>query len=879
MFEPRIKRRRTAVGRELRSLREARSDIRPRPLLVHQRSLGNEAFGVLQAKLTLGQPGDKYEQEADRVADAVMSMPEPRVQRQGELEEEEEAQAKPLSGHQLTPVVQRQDEKEEEKLQTKPLAVQLTPVVQKQDEAEEEEEQFQARPLTGQISPLVQRQDDAEEDEAVQGKPLAGQITPLVQRQDETEEEEDLQAKPPASQIKPSVNRKNEMEEEEEQIRARPLAGEITPVVQRQRPAEEEEPLQAKSASGRYVRLRAHEQQKRVQAKMEDKGHILCQQEVDDEEKEYLQAKPRRAPTVGRRLAARIQRVRGAGQPLDPATRAFMEPRFGRSFANVRVHTHGEAAVISRVLNARAFTVGRDVVFGDMQYAPRTREGRKLIAHELTHVVQQGNKNKNRSLAQARRRHSQLMPAHQGCDFSAAQVQLKKGHSPTANEHTPLSKTRVEVEYLTVISNLEEIKQKMEGEPSAKRRLLLKEAYAGYQKAFKAKNRFQLDASYRRLLTLKRWFKKLNRKAHDRWQGLVKMYVKERYRIKASTDKSAKYALKFLGYQYRRHAKIVRQAGKYLEPADLGSFLRYMGQSRHVKHANALVSLDHKLSPDVKAKGSSGIKVFWSLFGWDSWKDFFQDLAVAVGTLGAAAALTVVMRATKLAIRVVKKSKSLKNILARLTQGKAVIKKALTKSQKGRRAVKTLERLSDRINSVLEPLNYKEVWEGTKNNFRLLVENIGTDEVGNLASGHPNYVEIGQTVEKRLKKTAVQLIVESRVGLSPEREAILMNKALSLAGKKASLAYLRTYVILNLSRRLLTNTVYYGLLDPESFKIDYILASKVGVDTIAEMLDDLAQNLARTRMAKALGLSKDLVKYLITIDRKTLQNRLASVIQ
>ncbi|HEX9868662.1 MAG TPA: DUF4157 domain-containing protein, partial [Candidatus Tectomicrobia bacterium] len=77
------------------------------------------------------------------------------------------------------------------------------------------------------------------------------------------------------------------------------------------------------------------------------------------------------------------------GQPLDPATRAFMEPRFGHDFSHVRVHTDVEAAESARTVNALAYTVGRDVVFGLGQYAPGTVGGQRLLAHELTHVVQQ----------------------------------------------------------------------------------------------------------------------------------------------------------------------------------------------------------------------------------------------------------------------------------------------------------------------------------------------------------------------------------------------------------------------------------------------------------------------------------------------------------
>jgi hypothetical protein len=74
---------------------------------------------------------------------------------------------------------------------------------------------------------------------------------------------------------------------------------------------------------------------------------------------------------------------------LDPATRGFMESRFGHSFGSVRVHTDSAAAVRAESLSARAFTVGQDVYFGRGEYAPQTHRGRGLIAHELTHVLQQ----------------------------------------------------------------------------------------------------------------------------------------------------------------------------------------------------------------------------------------------------------------------------------------------------------------------------------------------------------------------------------------------------------------------------------------------------------------------------------------------------------
>jgi hypothetical protein len=77
------------------------------------------------------------------------------------------------------------------------------------------------------------------------------------------------------------------------------------------------------------------------------------------------------------------------GQLLPADTRAFFEPRFGVDFSEVRLHSDSHAHESAREVHARAFTVGTNIVFGSGEYSPGTQEGRRLLAHELTHVVQQ----------------------------------------------------------------------------------------------------------------------------------------------------------------------------------------------------------------------------------------------------------------------------------------------------------------------------------------------------------------------------------------------------------------------------------------------------------------------------------------------------------
>jgi hypothetical protein len=85
-----------------------------------------------------------------------------------------------------------------------------------------------------------------------------------------------------------------------------------------------------------------------------------------------------------------INSSRGGGSVMDQSTRNFMETRFGTNFSGVRIHTGSEAIQMSRELNAQAFTVGNDIYFNQGKYSPNTDNGKHLLAHELTHTIQQG---------------------------------------------------------------------------------------------------------------------------------------------------------------------------------------------------------------------------------------------------------------------------------------------------------------------------------------------------------------------------------------------------------------------------------------------------------------------------------------------------------
>ena len=90
-------------------------------------------------------------------------------------------------------------------------------------------------------------------------------------------------------------------------------------------------------------------------------------------------------------VGRQIESSKGNGTTMDPGTKSFMESRFGTEFSDVKIHAGAESGQLSEALNAQAFTVGKDIYFNQGKYNPGTESGKRLLAHELTHTIQQSN--------------------------------------------------------------------------------------------------------------------------------------------------------------------------------------------------------------------------------------------------------------------------------------------------------------------------------------------------------------------------------------------------------------------------------------------------------------------------------------------------------
>lgn len=144
-----------------------------------------------------------------------------------------------------------------------------------------------------------------------------------------------------------------------------------------------------------FRQVKKEEKEKKIQAKLQSpyitrfaQTGIFTQPKKREEEK--IQRKAEGQPNVASNVAADIQSSMAAGSPLPLSVRRFMEPRFQANFSNVKIQTGDKAAKLNRQLNAQAFTVGNQIFFGKDKFQPEQAEGKELIAHELTHTIQQG---------------------------------------------------------------------------------------------------------------------------------------------------------------------------------------------------------------------------------------------------------------------------------------------------------------------------------------------------------------------------------------------------------------------------------------------------------------------------------------------------------
>jgi hypothetical protein len=147
-----------------------------------------------------------------------------------------------------------------------------------------------------------------------------------------------------------------------------------------------------------------------------------CNEEGEDTEKRQMKPATASQPQTGEAPGIVHEVVRSHGQPLDAASRDYFEPRFGHDFSGVRVHTDDRAAESAVSIGASAYTAGSNIAFAAGRYDPATSSGRRLLAHELAHVVQQSGREGIRSSSLQRQPSPSTEAPAQGSQATEATV-------------------------------------------------------------------------------------------------------------------------------------------------------------------------------------------------------------------------------------------------------------------------------------------------------------------------------------------------------------------------------------------------------------------------------------------------------------------------
>lgn len=197
---------------------------------------------------------------------------------------------------------------------------------------------------------------------------------------------------------KPTEAKKIQKKEGEEDVQAKPLASEATSVLQRKE-SSEEEPVQ-KMAEEEALQSKEEEvvqskEEEEVQAKKcedceKEKVQKMEEEAIQSKQNEEVQSKESAKKSTKQTTSFESKLRRGSGgQKLDKKVRNEMEAGFGSSFNHIKIHNDSEAENMSESIGAQAFTHGNDIYFNKGKYNPNSKEGKTLLAHELTHTIQQ----------------------------------------------------------------------------------------------------------------------------------------------------------------------------------------------------------------------------------------------------------------------------------------------------------------------------------------------------------------------------------------------------------------------------------------------------------------------------------------------------------
>lgn len=598
----------------------------------------------------------------------------------------------------------------------------------------------------------------------------------------------------------------------------------------------------------------------------EEELQMKCEKCEEDElqMKPALQLKSDQGVEASSVFSGKIKSTKGSGSTLPLDIQQNMSSKIGANFSGVTIHTDTHAIQMNQELGARAFTHGNDIYFNSGEYNTFSTEGKHLLAHELTHVLQQRQGHMKPSMQtkgelinddtrldrEANVKEGEALQlrseAVQTKSLKTSLVQRQAAGQDVGNNEMPEESVEHPLWYevtgkfqnffgemAIVNSQFPTVTRQNWGE-----KWLELWSWLGGPGERADEELRALRDTFEQMKIL---FDEVNTEAYELWADLINEIRAELLALAGSNFPEDVAAREVLKKQFNKTNLRVELAGAYLVPEDLLKLNFMLANGSHmaegervaIKEMKKQQKLDKMFREEEGVDSPSAARLAWQVVGWESPGDFAADMALTAVTFGAGKF-----------IKWIVKGRRAKKQLQRARKLRQALK--VRKAKRLKRLADGLKKLARNVKWVMENFEFVDNMEWVKKNWKKVVQSYITDELGEQLGGGDATRK--KNILERASKEIIAHYIATTTGATSDLEKALFKNALfgfaagdSKWGRHKLAQYFRT----NLKRRLLTNFVFAGVrvvvLETE---LTAATVSGVATSTAGEMADDFADRVS-----------------------------------
>lgn len=547
-----------------------------------------------------------------------------------------------------------------------------------------------------------------------------------------------------------------------------------------------------------------------------------------------------------------LSNKQSAGSPMSKEQKSFFESRMGYDFSDVRIHTDEKANRSAGNINALAYTHGSDIVFGTGQYQPDTESGKHLLAHELTHVVQQSGAVTSPALLQRapgdEEEAEDVEEEVEGEDMGAMEKTVEEVHDRAWEAQLKVSAPMAQHALRTSKRNdwqqrLDDILSALEG---AEENMFVLSILNGKVADIEVEMETEFNA------------------ADALWVTAIDSYEKIREELEMSDDPASGLAAELLDKEFEQYGAVfnsIYDNDWSFDSEDVELFISVLDNKAYLKTARVKVEREmeaakaaaDKMSEAEVEEEESIAGMVWSVVGCDSLGECAADVALTALTGGVGKGAKVLVKGAR-AVKKVRKVKKVVKSAAHL--GKTLVK--------GLKTGKNLAKFYKMVKGVL-PDAFQTFAKWLAKDWKKVVRKISTDLIANIYTG--DTTSAGTVSVARVNKEFIGHIVDKELGVN-KPDPMLMTVALVNIVKgndKPIFRYfVKSYVMESLKYRFVVNMIFENLRDVAGLTDDSTM-KRIFIATIAEVAEDVVVTIPGID-------SSEIKQYGVQVARKTIAN-------